>query len=217
MARMHEQKMMLTPFFFVIFLELNPDLAGNKLHYSGNYGTMQADGTPQHQPMQLGHSYENGSQGVKFEQHYTVDKDTKQRLEFVLSRNAWLFGATCDRKLLEAAGYKGNFAARWTAPDGEVRTGFQGAIVEKDSKPTLKTLDWYFTARTQWGATAAAFNYDHVNMKGSSLVGAQINNGDHTWKFRLNSTGMARAALQWNLHPSTKATLNTKVNMTDFV
>jgi len=28
---------------------------------------------------------------------------------------------------------------------------------------------------------------------------------------------MARAALQWNLHPSTKATLNTKFMMADFV
>ena len=134
-----------------------------------------------------------------------------------MKRNSFLVGASIDRKLLEVAGYKGTFATRWTAPDGQITTGFLGKVADKDKKPQLSNFDWFFTAKTQWGAAGASFLYDHVNLKGTSQVGAQVVNADHTWKFRLHSSGLARAALQWNIHPSTKATLNTSVKMAEFV
>ena len=169
---------------------------------------MNADGTPKHQPLWAGHSYENDTKGVKFEQLYSVEKDTKQKIEMAIQRNAWLIGGSIDRKLLETTGYKGQVAARWTAPDGQIRAGFLAKVADKDKKPQLSNFDWFFTAKTQWGAAGASFLYDHVALKGTSHVGAQVVNADHTWKFRLNSNGMARAALQWNIHASTKATLN---------
>lgn len=37
--------------------------------------------------------------------------------------------------------------------------------------------------------------------------------GDHTWKFRLHESGLARAALQWQLHKVCKTTIDTTVDV----
>lgn len=83
-------------------------------------------------------------------------------------------------------------------------------------QPAFTNWDMFFNAKSDNGSVGAQFLYDHASGKGSSEMGATMKHADHTWKFRFNSSGLARAALQWNLHKACKATLNTSVNVKDF-
>lgn len=85
-----------------------------------------------------------------------------------------------------------------------------------DLQPAFTNWDMFFNAKSGNGSVGAQFLYDHVSGKGSSEMGATMKHADHTWKFRFNSSGLARAALQWNLHKACKATLNTSVNVKEF-
>jgi len=38
---------------------------------------------------------------------------------------------------------------------------------------------------------------------------------DHTWKVKFNQDGLARAALQWQLHKAVKATVTAEANLKD--
>ena len=44
-------------------------------------------------------------------------------------------------------------------------------------------------------------------------LGLALNQGDHTWKLRLHDSGLARAALQWQMHKVCKTTVDTSVDM----
>ena len=58
-------------------------------------------------------------------------------------------------------------------------------------------------------------NYDHDSKAFKTALGLQMAKDDHTWKFRWHQDGMMHTALQWQLHKTVKATLNTKVNLRD--
>ena len=44
-------------------------------------------------------------------------------------------------------------------------------------------------------------------------VGLALKQGDHTWKLRLHDSGVARAALQWQMHKVCKTTVDTTVDL----
>jgi len=46
-------------------------------------------------------------------------------------------------------------------------------------------------------------------------VGLEAKQEDHTWRFKLHSSGLFQAALHWHMHKAAKATLNTGFNLQD--
>jgi len=42
-----------------------------------------------------------------------------------------------------------------------------------------------------------------------------MDQGDHTWKFKCNDSGLMQAMLQWKLHKAVKATMTTQMDMKD--
>lgn len=55
--------------------------------------------------------------------------------------------------------------------------------------------------------------YDVTKKAFASKLGLALKQDDHLWKFRLHDSGLARAALQWQLHKVCKATLDTSVDV----
>jgi len=55
--------------------------------------------------------------------------------------------------------------------------------------------------------------YDVLKKAFNCKVGLKLDEGDHTWKFRLHDSGLARAALQWQLHKACKVTVDTSVDV----
>lgn len=56
-------------------------------------------------------------------------------------------------------------------------------------------------------------NYNFEKKAYDHKLGLLVKEDDHTWKFRLHNSGVARAALQWQMHKLCKTTLNTSVDM----
>lgn len=73
--------------------------------------------------------------------------------------------------------------------------------------------DFYFNHETANNTVGAHINYDHDKKEWASKLGLKIKQADHTWKARLHNTGLMRLALQWQLHQTTKATLNSSINL----
>ena len=59
--------------------------------------------------------------------------------------------------------------------------------------------------------------YDYGKKDYDFQLGLQVKEDDHTWKFRLHNSGLARAALQWNMHKTVKTTVNTNLKVQDLL
>lgn len=58
-------------------------------------------------------------------------------------------------------------------------------------------------------------DYDYGKKTFATKLGLKMKEDDHTWKVRFHDTGLARAALQWDLHKAVKATVTTEFNLRD--
>lgn len=58
-------------------------------------------------------------------------------------------------------------------------------------------------------------DYDYATKKFDTMVGLKFKEEDHTLKLRLKDSGMAKAALQWQMHKAVKATVTTEININD--
>jgi len=76
-------------------------------------------------------------------------------------------------------------------------------------------LSFYFNHVAGANIAGAHVNYDHDSKAFKTTLGLQMDKGDHTWKMRWHQDGMMHTALQWQMHKTAKATLNTKVNLRD--
>ena len=72
---------------------------------------------------------------------------------------------------------------------------------------------FYFNHESGNKTVGAEMKYDQTKKQFSTQVALNLKQDDHTWKFRLLDSGMARVALQWQLHKVCKTTLNTKVDL----
>ena len=81
------------------------------------------------------------------------------------------------------------------------------------AKTTLDTATLYFNKDSGSRAVGAEMNYSVAKKAFDCKVGLQFKHNDHTWKFRLHDSGLARAALQWQLHKVCKATVDTQVDV----
>jgi len=79
--------------------------------------------------------------------------------------------------------------------------------------PVSQTL--YFNHEKDGNVAGGEFAYDYAKKSFASKFGLKWAQEDHTWKFRIHNDGLFRAALQWQLHKTTKATLNSSVNLKD--
>jgi hypothetical protein len=78
-------------------------------------------------------------------------------------------------------------------------------------QPTHTTL--YFNHSADGKTAGAQMEYDYVKKAFATKLGLQFKEDDHTWKFRFHDTGLARVALQWQLHKAVKATATTEFNL----
>ena len=74
---------------------------------------------------------------------------------------------------------------------------------------------FHFNHKAGSNTVGAKVEYDHSAKKWASQLGLQLKQEDHTWKLRFHDTGLARLALQWQLHKVCQATLNTSLNLRD--
>ena len=78
-----------------------------------------------------------------------------------------------------------------------------------------QVYNFYFNHAAKDNTAGVQLTYDQTAKQWASLFGLQLNQGDHTWKFRFHNSGLLRAALQWQLHKVCKATLNTSLSLQD--
>lgn len=88
----------------------------------------------------------------------------------------------------------------------------------KGNTPTLEKTQvndatLYFHKEADTKTVAAEMGYNVPKKAFNCKVGLVVKQPDHTWKFRLHESGLARAALQWQLHKVCKATIDTSVDV----
>jgi len=88
----------------------------------------------------------------------------------------------------------------------------------KGNTPTLENTvlndaTLYFHKDSGAKTVAAEMAYNMPKKAFNCKVGLVVKQSDHTWKFRLHDSGLARAALQWQLHKVCKATVDTTVDV----
>lgn len=71
----------------------------------------------------------------------------------------------------------------------------------------------YFHKDSGAQTVGAEMNYSVLKKAFNCKVGLALKQGDHTWKLRLHDSGLARAALQWQMHKVCKTTLDTTVDL----
>lgn len=94
-----------------------------------------------------------------------------------------------------------------------------GVLLDADS-PTLadtslKAATLYFNHASGPKTVGAEMKFDMAKNGFDCKLGMAFKQEDHLWKFRLHDSGVARAALQWQLHKVCKATVDTTVNVKD--
>ena len=81
------------------------------------------------------------------------------------------------------------------------------------STPALNSVNHYFNHTSGNKTVGAEMNYDVDKKTYGCKVGLALKQDDHTWKFRLHESGLARAALQWQMHKVCKTTIDTSVDV----
>ena len=87
------------------------------------------------------------------------------------------------------------------------------ANVKGSIQPTYNSI--YFNHIADGNAVGAQMDYDYATKAFNTKLGLKFKEDDHTWKLRIHDTGLARAALQWQLHKAVKATVTTEMNLKD--
>ena len=90
--------------------------------------------------------------------------------------------------------------------------GFNGKSPSIE-KTALDKATLYFKKEAASKTVGAEMNYDMGKKAFDCKVGLELKQSDHTWKLRLHDSGLARAALQWQLHKVCKATVDTSVDV----
>lgn len=91
-------------------------------------------------------------------------------------------------------------------------------ILFKGNSPALESTElndatMYFHKDSGDYLVGAEMKYMMQKKKFDTKMGLALKQGDHTWKIRLHDSGLARAALQWQLHKVCKATVDTSVDV----
>jgi hypothetical protein len=73
--------------------------------------------------------------------------------------------------------------------------------------PTASTL--YFSSSVGKNTAGAQMDYNYAKKAFSTKLGLKMKEDDHTWKVRFSDDGLAKAALQWQLHKAVKATVTS--------
>jgi hypothetical protein len=79
--------------------------------------------------------------------------------------------------------------------------------------PTASTL--YFGYSSGCNAAGCQMDYNYGKKAFTSKLALKMKEDDHTWKVRFSDSGLAKAALQWQLHKAVKATVTSELNLKD--
>lgn len=78
-----------------------------------------------------------------------------------------------------------------------------GSLVKfanKDGKFGGYNCALFFNQESGDNTVGSAFAYDFDKKSYAVDLGLKMDKGDHTWKFKVNDSGLMHAALQWKLH-----------------
>lgn len=87
------------------------------------------------------------------------------------------------------------------------------ANVSGSIQPTHSSL--YFHHSAGGNTAGCQMDYDYAKKAFGTKLGLKFKEDDHTLKFRVHDTGLAKAALQWQLHKAVKATVTSQMNLKD--
>ena len=87
------------------------------------------------------------------------------------------------------------------------------ANISGNIQPTFSSL--YFNHSAGGNTAGCQMDYDYAKKAFATKLGLKFKEDDHTLKVRVHDTGLARAALQWQLHKAVKATVTTQMNLKD--
>lgn len=73
----------------------------------------------------------------------------------------------------------------------------------------------FFNQVSGSNTVGSAVAYDFEKKKYAVDLGLKMDQGDHTWKFKVSDSGAMNAMLQWKLHKAVKATLSSNLDMKD--
>ena len=85
--------------------------------------------------------------------------------------------------------------------------------VSGELAPTATTL--YFSSSVGKNTAGCQMDYNYAKKSFATRLGLKMKEDDHTWKVRFSDNGLAKAALQWQLHKAVKATVTSEMNMKD--
>lgn len=100
-------------------------------------------------------------------------------------------------------------------------TGIRWAFAHQGQQNgSIASADWKDSTTQFWAESQNGnytcngdISYDWGKHAYKSTVGLRIKQDDHTWKFRLHESGALQALLQWQLHRTTKVSLNSSVDL----
>jgi len=165
-------------------------------------------------PLTAGVSFMNNS--VKFDWYNDLSKDYGATMNYTYRATDWMIlGVTKSWKSV-------------LSPMNNVKWGVGVAshfdktlhfgVLVKGNSPALDTTavndaTMYFHKDSGDQSVGAEMKYTIAKKAFDTKVGLALKQGDHTWKLRLHDSGMARAALQWQLHKVCKVTADTSIDV----
>jgi hypothetical protein len=87
------------------------------------------------------------------------------------------------------------------------------ANVSGSIQPTASSL--YFNHSAGGNTAGAQMDYDYAKKAFATKLGLKFKEADHTLKLRVHDSGLARAAVQWQMHKAVKATVTSQMNLKD--
>lgn len=165
-------------------------------------------------PMAFGFSYMPKT--FKFDTLIEVSGNNKMITNWSWRATDWM-NVACTKQWANVTDPMNNI--KWTfSTAGHVNKSTQWGWSCNGNSPTIQeTAIKDHTCYVQHEAgkyrAGAQLNYNFDKKAYDHKLGLMVKEDDHTWKFRLHNSGVARAALQWQMHKVCKTTVNTSVDM----
>ena len=165
-------------------------------------------------PVSFGLSYMADS--VKFDTLVDASKGNAMVVNWTWQAAPWLIMG-CNKKWKSVLDPMNN--VKWSAGfTGHFEKSLQWGLGLNGKSDTLEKTaitdtTLYFNHVSGDNTVGAEMKYDVAKKGFDSKLGLNMKWSDHTWRFRLHDSGLARAALQWQLHKVCKTTIDTSVDV----
>jgi len=165
-------------------------------------------------PPQVGFEFDN--KDIKSKTYLTASSAPKFSSEF--SWRACSSVTIAEKTDFDVKNAKETLTTQWGLAGHFEKSLQYGALmkfgqVSGSLAPTASTL--YFNHTAGGNTAGCQMDYDYGKKEFATKLGLKMKEDDHTWKVKFHDTGLARAALQWQLHKAVKATVTSQMNLKD--